>query len=430
VLDAIGLRMPAGDRSALATFLFERVRLRLRGTGWVERAEAEIDRSTLFAIDTTWAAATGLLQASVLTGQTFQARHLSLALAAGEPRRIARALALEVLYTATAGSRGVVQTDALLERVEGLARRLDDPVAHGAAGLAAGVADVYRGRFLSARKGLESAERTLSESCTNVQWELAMVRTFLIMSLFYLGDVRAMDRTLDAALRDARDRDDFYAQIMLRAAYEPLVALANDRGDEARSGLADVSARWPEQLATSTFDYVLALTEARIERAAGAGAVAHACIERRFPAIRRSLMLTKQPFLVFMLHERGLTALLAASEATGAERRELVARARADARRLERERTRWADTMAAPLLAGAAALDGARDEARAGFVDAERNFVERGMLVHAAAMVRCRGLLDDDGPGLHLVARAEADMRAAGVVAPAAFARIIAPPVA
>ncbi len=429
VLDAIGLRMPSGDRTALATFLFERVRLRLRGTAWVERAESEIDRSTLFAIDATWAAATGLLQASVLTGQTFQARHLSLALEAGEPRRIARALALEVLYSATAGSRGAVATDTLLERVQGLARRLDDPVAHGAAGLAAGVADVYRGRFPSARAGLEAAERILSESCTNVQWELAMVRTFLIMSLYYLGDLRAMDDALEAALRDARDRDDFYAQIMLRASYEPVVALARDRGDEARSGIADVNARWPEQLATSTFDYVLALTEARIERVAGKGAAAHACMERRSPAIRRSLMLTKQPFLVFMLHERGLTSLWAASQATDVARRKLVARARADARRLARERTRWADTMAAPVFAGVAALEGDRDEAVRRFVDAERNFIERGMLVHAAAMARCRGLLVGDGASLQLVDRAEADMRAAGVVAPAAFARILAPPV-
>ncbi|HET6584960.1 MAG TPA: hypothetical protein VFG69_16000, partial [Nannocystaceae bacterium] len=366
--------------------------------------------------------------ASVLTGQTFQARHLVLALEAGEPRRIARALALEVLYSATAGSRGLVQTDALLEHVQGLARRLDDPVAQGAAGLAAGVADVYRGRFVAARAGLERAERVLSESCTNVQWELAMVRTFLIMSLFYLGDVAAMDRALESALRDARERDDFYAQIMLRAAYEPLVAAMHDRTDLARSGLADVRRRWPEQLATSTFDYVLALTEARIERYAGAGALAQQCLERRMPAIRRSFMLTKQPFLVFMLHERGLTALWAARETSGAARRRLLARARADAQRLLGERTRWAETMALPLVAGGLAAAGDRAGAIAAFVASERAFVERGMIVHAAAALRGRGLVEGGEAGAAIVRRAEALMTKAGVVAPASLARVLAPP--
>ena len=54
---------------------------------------------------TCWSAATGLALVDPLRGANFQTRHLLLALQAGEPYRVARALALEVGYTAVAGSR-------------------------------------------------------------------------------------------------------------------------------------------------------------------------------------------------------------------------------------------------------------------------------------------------------------------------------------
>ncbi len=429
VLRAVGLRLPHGPRSALAALLAARTGVRLRGLEFVERAEQDVDRNLLLRIDTTWAAATGLLQSSVLLGQYFQARHLMLALDGGEPRRIARALGLETLYAATDGTPGLAACDALLDRVEGLCRRVDDPRALGIAGLAAGVADVYRGRFVTACPRLAEAEKILRERCTNVQWELGMVRTFLVMALFYVGELAGMREVLELGVRDAIDRDDLHTQLMLRLAYEPMALLVENRVDRADAVLAEVAARWPAPLETATYRYVLAMTRSRIDRYAGRGVRALAAIDEHWQSIERSFMLTKQPLRLFMLHERGCAALAAAAASDGRQRKRLLARARADAERLVADGSPWSQALALPLLASLYAVSGDTPRARETLVASERAFMERGMPIYAAVMLRRRGQLIGGGGGDDMIARADAALTKAGVVAPARLADQLAPPI-
>lgn len=428
VLDAVGLRMPSGSRTTMVALLAARAQIRVRGLEFVERTEAEIDPKLLLEIDTTWAAATGLLQSSVLLGQYFQARHLLLALQGGEPRRIARALGLETLYAATSGTRGLAHCDALLERVIGLCRRIDDARARGIAELATGIADVYRGRFPNAYPRLVEAERMLRESGTVAQWELAMARTFATMSLFYTGELRRMQELLATSVRDATEHDDRYGQLMLRVSYEPVCMLFDDRTSDARRVLAELRRAWPAELDTPTYHYVLAMTASRIERYSGGGARALAAIEEQWNPIERSLMLTKQPLMIFMAHERGCAALHAAFAERGAARRRASIIARDDSDRLLRERTPWSRAMAGPLVAALHAAAGERDAALQAAIAAERSFVEQAMPVFAAAMVRRRGELLGGSDGAASIARADAVLREHGAAAPAAMTSLLTPP--
>ncbi|MBL4683341.1 MAG: AAA family ATPase, partial [Nannocystaceae bacterium] len=429
VLAALRLHVPTGPKEALAALLALRLKIRLRGTGFVERDEHEIDRSTLLAIDTTFAAATGLLQSNVLFGQYFQAKHLVLALDAGEPHRLARALAMEGLYTATGGTRATVQTDLLNEQLAGLSRRLDDPRSGASSQLAAAVADVYRGRFAEALPRLEHAEEVFRRQCTNVHWEMSMVRMFRVMSLYYLGDLRGMRRVLADALQDASDRDDLSTQLMLRASFQPLLHLFDDDLAAARGAFAALQAEHVASLGTATYRYARMMTLSRIERYAGRGGPAWDAFGEHWAAVRRSLMLTKQPFKIFSVHDRAVGALAAAAQSRGWSRRRLLLRARRDADVLDGERTRWSRAMALPIVASLAAERGNRDDAARIARDAERAFAEGGMQLYRFCMRRRRGECIPGTAGEELIANADAELSGLGVVAPQSLANMLVPAV-
>ena len=427
VLADVSLRVPQTPRAALLGLIALRARIRIRGTQFVERREEDIDPRLLLAIDTTRAAATGLLQSNVMLGQYFQSRHLLLALEGGEPRRLARALAMEALYTATGGTRATVQTDLLNEQISGLSRRLDDPLSHGGAQLAAGVADLYRGRFATAFPRLEQAG-AIFRRCTNVHWEMAMVRLFSALSLYYLGDLLVMRRVMDEALRDAADRDDLYTQLMLRGSFEPILHLFDDDLPTARRVFDDLCSRHADPLRTATYRYVVMLTISRIERYAGCPRASWEAFGEHWGAVRSSLMLTKQPFKIFSQHERGLGALAAARVEDGSARRKLLARAKSDAAALHREGTRWSRAMALPLTASLAAQ---RGDEQAGLDDAlaaERAFIEAAMPLYAGTMRIRRGECVGGGEGERLVEEGRTSLVDLGIVAPDKLADMLQPP--
>ena len=420
VLASAGLFSPSTPRQAFAALVGMRARLRLRGTDFVERGE--LDPMLREKIDTTWAAAVGLQQSNVLMGQYFQARHLLLALEGGEPRRVARALGMETLYAATSGSHGQVQTDALLEQVEGLSHRLDDPLSYSVAKLASGVADLYRGRFTRCRPKLEEAERVLRERCTNVQWEMAMVRTFLVLSLYYLGDFPAMASLMDGCLRDAAERDDLHTMLMLQAAFSPILHLFDGDLDEARRSYAELEREHAGPLSTATYRYTLVLTQSRIERYAGNGPAAWEPFERYWGDVRRSMMLIKQPFRIFMAHDRALAGLLVGG-------RKMLRIVRKELATLRKEKTRWSLAMATPIEASLAARGGDLEGALAALQRGERLFAEGGMDVYAACVKRRRGELLGASLGEQLIAEADAAMRGREVADPARLTDMFTSPV-
>ena len=87
-------RCPKTPARALASLLYHRARLALRGLGFSER-ERPPSPEELTRIDVCWSVGNGLNGVDVVRGADFQARHLLYALEAGEPYRIARALASE-----------------------------------------------------------------------------------------------------------------------------------------------------------------------------------------------------------------------------------------------------------------------------------------------------------------------------------------------
>ena len=92
VMGSMGIKVPPTPKRALLSLLLRRLQIRLRGLNFKSHTEAEIAPSQLLKIDACWSAALGLAIVDTIRGADFQARHMLLALAAGEPYRVARAL--------------------------------------------------------------------------------------------------------------------------------------------------------------------------------------------------------------------------------------------------------------------------------------------------------------------------------------------------
>ena len=180
-----------------------------------------------------------------------------LALRAGEPYRVARALSLEVAFVAMGGSRSRPRTARVLQAAHGLIERVGHPHATGLSTVMEGVAAWMDGRWKNAYDFFERAEAMLRERCTGVFWEIMSAQLFQLASLFYLGEVKELSRRLPALLKEAVERGDLLRATFLRIGYCSHVAwLAADDPARAReeldgpSGLAARRLRLPPHLGT------------------------------------------------------------------------------------------------------------------------------------------------------------------------------------
>ncbi len=423
VLEAVGLSLARSPKRAIGSWSVQRASIAVRGTGFTPQSETHLDPRALLRVDICWAAATGLPAVDVLLGQDMQAKHLRLALALGEPRRVARALSLEILYGATSGTRNLERVNTLIARVGSIAQEVASPHVDGLLALASGAACVYRGEFSESIELLARAEDIFRNHCTGAAWELSFTNTFDVLALLYRGDFARLVTTLDVATNDARARDDLFTMLMVRIGYDYLRHIIADQPDRARAELEAAAAWRPEEAANPTFRFAMLMALGRIERYAGRRAEAYACFVEHHAAVRKSMMLTKQPFLLYFCFERGSGALWAAHAAQGAQRERLLAVAQKDCAKIRAEKTRWGTVFVGLLEGSLLAARGKLEPARASLEAARDQADTCDMRLYAAsAVVRLDEL---DARGEHDFAPFDAE----GVDAPERMVNMHAPPV-
>ena len=103
VLGEIGIDLDISPRRALLSLLWHRVLIRLSGLRFQERDLSKIAPLDLFKVDACWSVALHVGMIDTMRGADFQARQLLLACRIGDLRRVARAIAAEVAYSAIPG---------------------------------------------------------------------------------------------------------------------------------------------------------------------------------------------------------------------------------------------------------------------------------------------------------------------------------------
>jgi eukaryotic-like serine/threonine-protein kinase len=425
VLGDVGMDMPETPRSALAALVFRRAQVRLRGLEFRERSPREIPAEDLTRIDTCWSVAAGLGLVDTIVGSYFQARCLLLALDAGEPSRVARALAMEASYSAASGSASEARTALLLQRTYDLSSRLGQPYTLGWASGAEGIAAALEGRWKTGFEACERAEGVFRDRCTGVAWEIVTMRWFSTWSLGYLGALSELSRRVPDRLREAKDRGDLYAAIGQSTSLANLVWLAQDAPEEARERSREATRAW-SQRKFHVENWWAMHAERQADLYEGRAEEAHRAIEAEWPRLSGSMMLMVQATKLESLHLRARAALMLAATGKG-DKKALLRTAARDAGAMEKERSRWAAPLAVLLRAGIAAAEG--DLARAlGMLELAAQACEAADMSLFAAVARYRrGQILRGDEGRALCDQSDAWMANEGVFNRARMVGMLAP---
>ena len=428
VLATLGMHVPESSRAVVLSLLVGRARLAIRGLRFRERDETRVPPRDLLRIDACWSFAAGLGLVDMVRGADFQARHLMLALRAGEPYRVARALALETGYSAIAGTRTRKRSERVGRAATALAERIGHPHAIGLAAMMAGTAAWTHGRWSEARRLLDGAEAQLRERCTGVAWEIDMAQMYGLASLFFLGEVAELARRLPALMKDAYGRGDLLALTNLRLGFFSHTAyLAADDPAMAREQLQAGLDGWSRQ--RFDFPHIWARgTERDIALYSGEPLLAQEPVVGRWRGLARILDRFTQAATILGLSSRARRRVGAAAvmEATP-ERDELLAGACAHAREIEREKTAWGTPLAQLVRAGVAATSGDGAAALTMLGRAEAGLRAADMALYLAAARRRRGEITGGDAGRGLVEESNAWMAGQGIRNPDRMTVLLAP---
>ena len=395
-----------------------RVRLRVRGRGFTPRDEASLDAETRLRIDTCWAATMGMMLQNPLRTADLHTRHLLLALDAGEPRRVARAFALEAHIAVVRGA-SERSSASLLADARALAIETGDPYTIGITHLAEGTIGASTGQFGRALGAFELALAHFNAPGVEARVECDLANVWLATMLFRSGEAVLFRALIETLRADARARGNAQGRRDADLFGGVLVALLDDDPDRAeraaRDGLIEA-----ERLGSAMGRFRALQLATWVELYRDAPVRALTFVDRAV-ALSSGAGLVRAPTLrIDLLHCR-INALIALDDPRS------VARARRDVDRIVRIGTPFAHAVAETARARFARREGEDGEAIARLESAEHAYVALGAMLLATCAKRRRGLwLRDEGRAL--VLEADAWLMAHGFESPERIDRCVLGP--
>jgi serine/threonine protein kinase/tetratricopeptide (TPR) repeat protein len=419
-----GVGDPRSAARLILALIFYRLLLALRGLRHQVHAPTESDRAALVKIDTVRSAGAGYSMTDNIRGAYFQTRNLLMALRAGDPARIIRALCMEICFTAAGGPAKRPRTTRLLASAKKMVEKLGTSEARAMYATATGYAHYFVGEWSSAIEWLVKAEEIYRDKTVGMTFEINSARTMLYRALASRGDVDALRARVQEVYREAEEHGDRYTQINLRAGPMTLIGLIGDDSSRVRDEVLEIT-QWLAQSRFLVQHYFCMLARSSADLYDNDPVAAYDLIETTWPALTRSLLLRVETIRIGALEQRGRAALAVAAR-RGDHR--LLADVEAHARSLRKSRLGWGQASAELLVAGAAATRGREETAREHATRALRLYEAADMQLHVA-IVR-RRLADMAGGGADekkLRALSDAWMQDQGVRSPLRLARVIAP---
>jgi hypothetical protein len=420
VLRTAGLNMPASPHWANLALLWYRTRLRARGLDFEERAVPNIPAEKLERIDLCWAATAGMSLFDIVSGAYFQARHLEFALNAGEPFRLARALAWEACHRSSEGSSAANESEKYLNLARKLAGRVVNPQAQALLAMAEGIVAHNLGQWASARPHLAEAETIFRTRCTGVTWERDTTHAFLFWTLSQLGEFAAMEQLASRLLKEARDRGNLFAATNIATFAAPQCRLVAGDTAEARQIIQEQMSEWSRS--GFHLQHMTALwSECRLDWYDGHVPAAWQRLEERWAALSAAKLFRIQVIRVPLYQLRGALALAMCRKEGSLRLLPWAIRAERD---LEQEDVPWASALAAGLRPGIAACQGKNDKVQELLEQALRRYEDVAMSTYAAAVRWMLGEMSDHEEAREQRRRAETWMSAQGIAEPERLAKI------
>lgn len=400
--------------------MWKRFRLRIRGLHFESRTPEQVGPNDLRTIDTCTSASSGLSVTNVIYGAYFQIEGLLLSLAAGEPSRVARALAFEGAHRATepGGNKASVR---LLAAAEAIAET-STPFVKAVTILCRGIREYLRGCYRPAIHFFREAETRLLHVPTGRNWELNIARSWQMWSLAYLGEFKLMSSQIHDWVRNARLRNDIVAEANLLACSLGYVLLATDRPCQAQEELRAVTAKWSQQ-GFHVQHHSILYTVVNVFLYQSAGRAAWDSVRNAEGEYRRAMLWRVQQIRVDFLQLRARSAIAAARRA---DELRLLRLAERDARTLSRESAPWGQALGALIRACVHASQSGASGSKL-FASAADRLEAADLGVYAAAARFRQGEFTDGDEGKRLRETAAAWLSERGVVNPLRMIRSHAP---
>lgn len=426
VLAMVHMKLAGSPRRALVLLILRRLQLRLRGLRFRPRRPSEIPAYALTKIDVCWSVAVGLGMVDVTRGAHFQTTNLVLALRAGEPSRVARALLIELAFSSAGGGRSLRRTDALHERCRSLVEQVDQPYLTGLFGVVEAIVANSTGDFPKCYEAALRGGILLRERCTAVTWEVDTAHLYELHALASTGRWKELAARVPVLLEDGLERGDQYITSYIRSRTAFLVYLAEDDVDKARDEQERSLEGWTRE-GFQLQHYWDWYTRGEIDLYAGDPHAAWKRLTEGWRRYRHSLLPRVQGIQIEISFLRARVAIAMAAGHTSRQAARFLDRAEKDVRGLEAERMPW--SLALAELASACVSHARGDEGGARqHLERARDGLDRQGLGHLSSTAGWRlGQLVGGDEGDDLVQEARSRLEIQGVRHPERIVDIFAP---
>jgi hypothetical protein len=422
-LAQLSLALPKSPASALVTLLGRRALLKVRGLEFRSRDEGDVPPADLHRIDLCWSVGNGLGGIDMIRAATFQSQHLLLALSAGEPYRVSRAIAWESIVRSMEGGAASWQRAADLgATAKAIAERIDHPHARAWASATDAILAWCQGKWRDAEACSVDTIARFREAQSDVAWEVgSMYAWWLLPAQYFGGKLVELAAQAPARVDEVEAIGDLYTATSMRTYVLPLVHLIAGDPDRAEAETRGAIERWSRS-GWHLQHWCDLKTRAEIALYRGDGAAVVRAWDDEWPEVKKSLLLRMRNVAVQTRYSlgRGLVAAAARTRDNAG----LLRRAGKLAGELAAMETGWATQFSRTLDAGIAMRSGKRDAALEALADASRGFEALDMALHGAAIDLIRGAVLGDRT---LAAFAEQWLRSHDVADPAALAASLVP---
>lgn len=428
VLEEIGEQsMPSTPQRAVASVLWGRLRLKLRGLGWKPCSVSDVSPRKLARLDVLKGVAMGISLCDNIQGAEFNTRFLLAALETGAVERLQVALALEAIFVATGGGKATDRAGELARKVKRIAEQYPENEYGAIWALSAeAIVAYFQGRFAVACPIIEEVCRGFRTNKKASAIDFNNARAFQLYCLRYLGRFRVLRISLDDTLREARERGDQYIVTMLTRYVGRFGRLVRDEPDLALSDLDQNTWATPPGAYHLQNWYDL---EARGEIALykGEGPSALEELQESFNGLSRSMLLRVQPVRVL---SRSLRARLLVSTASFSRSgRDSLKKAASLAKQILIEDVGYSKVLGSLILAAVTNLQyGSNQDKTAYHLNTALIHARKDELnLHAAVAGRLLGQLKGGDEGAQLLQESDTWMESEGILRPDCLVEMIAP---
>lgn len=415
-----GLSLPKTPGTALASLLWTRAQLKVRGTQFVQRSQAEISAADLQRVDFAWVIGTGLAGIDVVRSARYHAASLLLALKAGDAVRVSRSLAMNGAFKVLEHMDEIPVGRAQIEAAYEIAEQSRDTYALGWATAARSVAAFARMDLAQTVTLADEAAAFMRDRPDAAFRELGSIEVwFALHALFLSGRLVEFARRAPACAREAEARGDRYTLSTVRAYDLALHWAVLDRPTQGRREADAAITDWPES-AWYHQHWAWLRAQCFLDLYEGTGQNVAQRIETYRPRMKTAMLLRIRTPRLECNYLAGRGAL-EALRAGGSRENEKLTRAKIS--ELYSEHNGLADVYAGLLKAGLLGLSNPRQAGEA-FQATESKCMELGMPLHQLACAQRHAACVGDTAKLEA---AEVELAQRGVKAPARFIDMLAP---